>query len=130
MNATTSQRPLGITILAALAILGGISLILGGLGFMGIGFVSSSAEVSAINWVGGGTSLVLGLFQLVFGIGLWRLQPWAWMLGVVVEVLAIANGVWAGIRGESWVNVGLTALIPVIILLYLFSSGVKAAFGR
>ena len=135
-----SQRPTGITILAVLAVIGGLfSLAVGGfMTFLGpmVGNEMAKQAADASAAVYGGAMMILGigllvhgLLQLVAAYGLFTLKGWGWMLAVLVQFLSlILNGlqVFQGQIGG--------AIAPVIIaagiLYYLFRPHVKAAFGR
>ncbi|TMA07329.1 MAG: hypothetical protein E6J94_05270 [Methanobacteriota archaeon] len=111
--APTRSRPIGVTILAVLTILGGVLLLL--LGIVVVAF--SSLLVGVGLPLGFGlTGSVLGAIILIFGIiwiavgsGLLNLRPWAWWLAIIVMVLSIVGSIGSPI----------TAILPGLILLYL-----------
>ena len=111
--APTRSRPIGVTILAVLTILGGVLLLL--LGIVVVAF--SSLLVGVGLPLGFGlTGSVLGAIILIFGIiwiavgsGLLNLRPWAWWLAIIVMVLSIVGSIGSPI----------SALIPGLILVYL-----------
>ena len=136
-----SERPIGVTILAVLAVIGGlINLAFGGfMTFMGPALgaemASQSADTTASYALGGAMAAlgiglaILGLLYLVTAYGLFTLKSWAWMLAVVVQIVsAVANGV-QFINGYAAGSLG-AVLIAIAILFYLFRPHVKAAFGR
>ena len=119
----TAQRPMGITILAVLAIIGGALNLIGSLGLLSLGFGSLLGIIAIL-------ILVLGVAQLAFGYGAWTLQPWAWMLGVAVEgAIIILNIVWI-IAGAPITSVIISMIVAAAILYYLFTPEVKRAFGQ
>ena len=135
-----TQRPTGITILAVLAVIGGLlSLFFGG--FMALIGPGMSVEMATQSddpmapAVGGfmavvGVALLLhGVLQLVTAYGLFTLKGWAWMLAVIVQVFSlVVNGLqlFQGQVGGAVVAI----LIAAGILYYLFRPHVKQAFGR
>ena len=127
-----AQRPMGVTILAVLAIIGGVLGIIGSLVLFGLGGVASTLN----GGVGVQTMLlaILGLVQavlsLAFGIGALSLQPWAWTLGVIAEALSIVLTVVAMIITGIGANYIISLAIAAVILYYLFTPEVKRAFGR
>jgi hypothetical protein len=135
------QRPMGITILAVLAFIGGILGICGGLsGIVGgsfLGGLAASVGASNASALGGLiavysiVALAFAVADLVFGFGAWTLKPWAWMLGMVLFGLNIVFQLVALLAG--WTTFG-AALIPVVIggviIYYLLTPEVKKAFGR
>ncbi len=116
MNA--QQRPNGITVLAVLAGLGGALGALGGL------VILSSSPILGI------VVLALGLLNLAFAYGAWTLKPWAWTLGVALEVISLLGSVVSIVNGASVVNQIISVSVTVTILYYLFRKDIKEAFGR
>ena len=138
------RRPTGVTILAILAILGGIFLLLGGIGliaFAGIlgianltGTPLSSIDVAtaqALFFALGGILLVLGMLYLVVGAGYWGGKGWSWTLGIVVTIISlIIDLVQIVINPVSAVGNAFGIVIAIIILYYLTRQHVKAFFGK
>ncbi len=135
------KRPVGVTILAILAFIGGILGILGGIGSIGAVALLSSTTYAAAGasiphasatylYIIGGLLLVLGVLDIVLGVGLWGLKPWAWTLGVGLQILSlIIDGVQVA-QGASIASEIVGIVISVAVLVYLFTPGVRAAFGR
>jgi uncharacterized membrane protein (DUF2068 family) len=70
-----------------------------------------------------------GVLWILAAIGLWSLRPWAWMLAMVVAGIAIFEAfVYMLTYPGSGVGLGMM-ILPGIIVLYLNSRDVKAAFG-
>lgn len=109
-------RPLGVSVIAVLNWSGGVVMLLGGLATFSLN------PLTAI------FSLVLGVFALWVGYGLWTLQGWAWQTAVILQTLAIVmdfTQVLAGL-GIPWLGL----LINGVVLFYLFSATVKETFQR
>jgi uncharacterized membrane protein HdeD (DUF308 family) len=108
------HRPLGITIIAILAIIAGISSIAVGVPLLvvliGIGFV------------------ILGIVYLAVAYGLWKGKKWAWTITLIVSVISIIIGIASLATG----NVGaiIQIIISAIIIYYLYRPNVKAYFGK
>jgi hypothetical protein len=138
MQGTAStQRPIGVTILAVLAIIGGVLGILGGVLILLGGGIIAASGVEGAGAVGGliivfaVISIVIGVLYLAFGIGAWGLKPWAWMLGVIGAALSILSSLFQVIFLQSdFTSQIVSIVISVIILVYLFTPGVRQAFGR
>lgn len=128
------QRPTGITILAVLAIIGGLLGLCGGLtlfGVGGLGVLGGSAEAGGLGFLFGGMSLLSAVLYLAFGIGAWLLKPWAWILGIIGAAWSILSSVVSLIAGGgSLIGTIIAIIIPAIILWYLFRPEIKQAFGR
>jgi uncharacterized membrane protein (DUF2068 family) len=135
-----SQRPTGITILAVLAVIGGlISLFFGGfVAFLGphvgvemteqTGDAAGSAYGGLMTLMGVGF-LAHGLLQFVTAYGLFTLKRWAWLLAVIMQLVSLVLDGIQGLRGQVSGSV-IAALIAAGILYYLFRPHVKRSFGR
>lgn len=153
---TNTKRPMGVTIIAILIIIGGIVLLIGGITLVGLGALVSisstetiqteagsieSAELSALGMVPlvlGIVLLILGIAYLVVSYGLLKGKGWAWIVTVVVTIIGliiqIISSIMAGSVTSS-VIVGLGSniigiIISGIIIYYMFRPHVKAYFGR
>jgi uncharacterized membrane protein (DUF2068 family) len=126
------QRPTGITVLAILAAIGGVFGILGGLALIGVGtVVASSTGLGGLAAILGLIALAYGILSLVLAYGFWTLQPWAWTLGVGLEVAGIVINVLQYINNTSALGGTIFSIaINAIVLWYLYQPNVKAAFGR
>ena len=137
------QRPLGVTILAILALISGVLVIIGALALFGAGAAlatpsgqgaiagSPNANIAGPAAIGLGlVALVTGLLNFVFGVGALQLRRWAWSLGVVLQLITIVQAVVGIIQGDSLVGEILPIVISAIILFYLFQPRIQAAFGR
>lgn len=130
---TTGHRPTIVTILAALCILGGVLAILGGLlssGVAGLDRAELDPNVAALATNMGIAAIVIGVVQLIVGLGLWNLQGWAWLVGVIVTFLQLGSSGYALLRQTSdWSHVSGIA-VALVILWQLFRPEVRRAFGR
>lgn len=135
-----SERPTGVTILAVLAVIGGlIALFFGGfMAFMGPALgvemtkqtsEAASAAYGALMTGLGVALLVQGLLQLITAYGLFTLKGWAWVLAVILQLFSLAVNGLQLVRGQIGGPV-IAMLIAAGILYYLFRPHVKRAFGR
>jgi hypothetical protein len=110
------SRPLGITIIAIVMVIYGILGIIGGLMLMG---ASATLGIS---------SLILGILELALAWGMWTLQKWAFWAAVIIEILALLNGIFAFTGGNISGGV-IGVVVALIILVYLFADPyVRGAF--
>lgn len=134
------KRPVGITILAVIAIVYGIfNLLLALLGLLGSALLASRVAAAAIKYSAGTlayatiSDAVLGIVFLAFGIGALRLKGWAWTIGIAALVLElvrqIVGVVIQGFTVGTIVRDTVTVVIAVVLLWYLFRPNVRAAFG-
>jgi F0F1-type ATP synthase assembly protein I len=182
------MRPIGVTIIAILTIVGGVILTFGGISLLVFGafftsvpidvFISeqmqqqqqqqqlqlqqpeqqpqqelqNAAELQELARFLGGVGIVIGAIVLAVGIGylvvsygLLKGKGWAWIITVILTIIAIAvqivSGVTASMFDASFVddtNSFVTGIIAQIvgiaingvILYYLYRPNVKAFFGR
>ena len=138
---TGTTRPQGVTILAVLALIGGIFGVIGGLGLMMGGALfggmiggAAGAAVGSMGFIYGIILLGLSIADLAFAYGAWTLKPWAWALGIIA---AIANLLFIGVRvvtgGDimsALVASAISIVIWAVVLYYLTTPNVKTAFGR
>lgn len=137
----SSRRPLGVTIIAVLLIIGGIlGLVLGILALVAAfsashaiivhGHTTIAHIVDTIGVVLGGSSIVLGLLTLLFAWGLWTLKRWAFWLTVIFEAITLLRYALELVQPHaSLVSIITPMIIPVVILIYfLADSHVRRAF--
>jgi len=135
------KRPVGVTILAVIAIIYGIfSLLLALLGLLGSALLASGVAAAAIRYSAGTlayatiSDAVLGILYLAFGIGAFRLKGWAWTTGVAALVLEVVRQIIGvviqGFSAGTIVRDSITIVIGLLLLWYLFRPNVRAAFGK
>ena len=128
------QRPTGITILAVLALVGGVFYLLSALasGFLGGGLAATfvGTGVGGLFALLGIVALVLGIAYLAFAYGAWTLKPWGWILGVAIAVVGLALSLVYVLQGDAITNQLISVVVDIIILYYLNTPDVKKAFGR
>ncbi len=113
-------RPLGITVLAILQLLGAI------LGLLGAGAaILLALALGPLGFI----ALLLAAVMLVFAIigfvlfyGLWNLKGWAWIWTLIINIINILLALFP-------VNV-VSLIIPVIIVVYLLIPSTRAAFKQ
>jgi hypothetical protein len=114
------SRPLGVTIIAILAVIGGIGSVLSGLAIMAI--------IPLLGIIFGGLLIIIGLAYFVVAYGLWKGLNWAWNITLIVSVIGIIVGLGSIVVG----NVGALfhLIVNVIVIYYLYRPNVKAYFGK
>ena len=142
------KRPTGVTILAVLAIIGGVLEIFAALSVIGLlfaalalsgaaaagGAVGGAASVAAAGLVGIFVTIwlgILGVISVIYGVGALGLKPWAWTVGVIwCYVAAISDVVNMFTSRGGIISAIIGILIALAILYYLFTDEVRAAFGK
>jgi|GEM_PF-2004862 hypothetical protein len=108
-SSSSSERPLGILIIAGLQMIGGAILTL-----LSISFFTSLRDFSIF-------FLLLGIFSFIIGLGLLEGKRWAWIIYVIVVALNIL---------VSLSTFNLVSLIYAgLIMWYMFQPHVKRYFG-
>jgi hypothetical protein len=152
------QRPIGVTIIAILTIIGGILLLLSGVALVTLGvFVSvpvntTSASssigaqfISVISAAVGGVLLAIGIGYIVMSYGLIKGKGWAWtitiiliIIGIVIQIVSTSVGsvfTTSSLHNANNVSSGIVGsiigiAINIVILYYLYRPHVKAYFGK
>jgi len=125
------KRPFGVTLLALLAILGGIVGVVHTLQLLHILPVNILGRVQfyTLDWLG---ALMWGLLALIYFWVfrmLWSLDPRGWLFVVAIATINLILAV-VSILGQSTLDAMLPAIVVNgIILLYGLLPGTKAAFG-
>ena len=135
------KRPLALTIIAWMAIIGGGLQILGSLGLVGIGslsiFIGPTGALEGAVLLGWGfpvwTGIVLvllGAVGLVFGLGALAEASWSWMMGIFLYGLNLAVGIALIATLGIQATPVYIALLSAVVLGYLFTAPVRAALGH
>jgi hypothetical protein len=123
--------PILISVLGFFAALAGFGWLFFGLRLLGFDWFGALGDVPAFEHVGlwGWLAILGGILWLAAALGLWSLRPWAWMLAMVVAGFALFEAFLYMIQYPG-TGIGLSAaILPFIIILYLLSADVKAAFS-
>jgi Predicted membrane protein (DUF2127) len=167
------KRPIGVTIISILTIIGGILLVFGGLSLLAFGAFftavpietlttedqqlqpqqpENAAELQALGQFFGSIGVVIGSIVLAVGVGylivsygLLKGKGWAWIVTVILTIIAIITQV-TSVISTSTLTQSLTTDIAVlvsgitahiigiaingVILYYLYRPNVKAFFGK
>ncbi len=135
------KRPLGLTIIAWLAIVGGVLQVLGSLGLVGIGsigiLIGSTSQLTKIALFGidfgiwtGVVLMAFGAIGLVFGMGLLVMKSWSWTLGLILYGLNLVAGLALLFYTGLGATTALVTLVSAIILGYLLSPAAREALGH
>jgi hypothetical protein len=142
------KRPLGVTLLAILEILAGLFSLLASFGLFAIAALINVEEVrqqvsdQLPQWILDNAPVIFGVLGVVFLItaivalvlawGFLKGKRWARIVAIVLVVLGIINTVVQAILlgGTSVLTVGISIIIPVLIVIYLQMPNVKAWFTQ
>jgi len=119
-----SKRPIGVSIIAIVALAGGLLSLYGG------------ASVLAGNATGPFTLaiivVVFGILGLAIGAGFYTGARWAWMAGIIIYIISIGLGIAEIFYGGNVGFVGgiIRILAGIIIPAYLTRRKPKSFFGK
>lgn len=123
--------PILVSVIGFFAMLAGFAWLFFGLRLLGFDWFTVLGDVPAFEQAGlwGWLYIIGGALWIAAALGLWALQPWAWMLAMVVAGLALFEAVLYMIQYPG-TGIGLAmSILPLIIILYLNGRDVKAQFG-
>lgn len=123
--------PILISVIGFFAVMAGFVWLVGGLKAIGFDWFGALGDLSAFENVGiwGWMAVIVGVAWVAAGVGLWGLQPWAWMFANIVAIFALVNAFFLMLQ-YTGSGAGLVqALMPTLILWYLHTAEVKSAFG-
>ena len=135
MKSQVSNRPVGMTIIAVLALVQGIFGVLRtlhwfelGSDFMGRGLLL--LPVLGLLAIGRGIVVaVLAALFAIFSYGLLRQQSWARGLGIFLSIVTLLLVVSVVIQGESPARALVWSIVPVVIIGYLISPSGRQALN-
>jgi len=126
----TKNRPIGVTFIAILAILGAINALIVTLQYLHIlpvyvGQVAfyTFSLIGAFFWV-----LIIFFFLWLFRM-LWEMQPQGWMFAILIAGFTLLFDFIALIGGTSWEVLIAGIIVSALILIYCLLPGTKKAFG-
>ncbi len=123
--------PILIAILGFFAALAGFGYLFFGIQLLGFDWFGALGDLPPFESVGlwGWLAVATGIVWLLVAGGLWALQQWARIFAIVIASFALLE---AGLAFLHFPGTGVgfaMALMPGLILWYLMTAEVKAAFG-
>jgi hypothetical protein len=125
--APSKSRPLGVTILALLLIVGAI-----------LNLISVPTSMFVYGAFYTGYTAIIGVIDLIIGIALFQMIPWSRMAAIIMQLISLLIGLvlsfaLGSIFGGFGVAVMLMAMLPsiviaLIVIIYLMQGSIKAAF--
>jgi hypothetical protein len=133
-----TQRPIGITVISILMIIGGLILIFTGITPLFIGPLisidssSSNYQTSALGFlitIGGLTLVGLGIASLIVSWGLLKGKRWARTITLIISFIAIIIAIISLTSSQDLTHI-ISVIIYGIIICYMFTNKVKLFFGK
>ena len=116
-------RPLGVTIFAVIAFVGGIFGLLGG----AMVLTGSTPEPLWLGYI----VIIFAIIGLALGFGFFKGMSWAWMTGLIIYILSIPLGLYEiSLGGAGTIGGAIRVVVGIIVIYYLMRPQVKAFFGR
>ena len=122
-----ARPPIGIAVLGFFALMAGFAYFLAGLRWTGA-IVFGPVETGNGVALTGMLALVTGIIYVAAGAALMALRPWAWLFAMIVSAFGLFEAVLVVFATGSLAAGFGAALLPGIVLWYLNSDDVKAAF--
>lgn len=123
--------PILVSVLGFFAALAGFGYLFFGLRVLGFDWFGALGDLPQYESVGlwGWLAIAVGISWLLVAFGLWGLQSWARVLAMVIAGISLFEAVLAFFQFPGS-GIGFAmSLMPILILFYLNSREVKAAFG-
>ena len=124
--------PILISVIGFFAALAGFSYLFLGFRILGFDWFGLLGDLPAFNSVGiwGWLAIFVGIIWILVAFGLWALQPWARTVALIVAGISLFEAVLAFFQFTgSGIGFGM-AIMPILILWYLSTAEVKAAFAE
>jgi hypothetical protein len=123
--------PILIAVLGFFAAMAGFGYLFYGLRVIGFDWFGALGDLPALEHAGlwGWLAVIVGIIWLAAAFGLWALQPWARLFAIVIAGISLFEAVLAMFSAPGF-GIGLgMAIMPLLILWYLNTAEVKAAFS-
>ena len=129
------RRPRGLTLVAALALLQGVLGLLRSFDIVRFGVNLTGQGVLLLPMLGiltaarGGLVAIIALLYLVFAVGALRQDAWSWWVGLAAALLNGLLVVNTMVQGASIPLSLLWAVVPLVLVSYLFAPAGRRALG-
>ncbi|MHA1754773.1 MAG: hypothetical protein ACTSYR_04580 [Candidatus Odinarchaeia archaeon] len=106
------KAPLGVIIIAVIMLIGGIFDIIAGISNLTFSVMFPMPWLTGLEIISGIILVLWGVIMLIAAFALMRLEYWAWLLVVIVNILNV-------VFGAVFFNM-ITLVISIIVLIYMF----------
>ncbi len=113
------KMPLGVKIIALLNLIIGFAFLIGGVELLFSG-VSGQSLIF----------IVASIPSLLVGFSFYKGKQWGWIFAIVAYTVGIITSLIASALGSDAVGGTVGIIIPILIVVYLTMSHVRAYFGR
>ncbi len=126
-SAPAKSRPLGVTILAILLILGAV-----------LNLIGTPGNLLLYGALFGGYYVLMAVINLIIGIALFQMIPWSRMAAIIMQIIGLLLGLVLSVAigsllGGIFMSLMLITMVPsiiisLIVIIYLMQGSIKAAF--
>jgi hypothetical protein len=127
------KRPLGVTIVAALAIISGAFDVIGGIVLFVLGSDAEAAEAfggSALLITAAITAILLGVTMVIIAFGLLRGNAISRIAATVVQAFSLVMSIWLAITQPSTLGTELPSALLAVAVLVLLWTGEATRYFR
>jgi hypothetical protein len=125
------SRPMGVIVIAIVLLLGVVVNFAAAADLLGFAGARTVAERGAIAVPVGWLLVIAGVLSIPAAYGVFAMTSWGWALAVGLNVMAFVQNALMYLNDASvLVAMVVTAIVPALILWYLFRPHIRAAFGR
>ena len=124
--------PILVSVLGFFGVIAGLYWLYLGLRVLGFDWFGILGDLGRFEQSGlwGWLAIGAGIAWLAASFGLWSLQPWAWLFTIIVAGFALFEAFLWFLEAPG-TGVGFaSAIMPLIIILYMNSREVRSAFGQ
>ena len=123
-------RPVGVVIVAAVFVLGAVMNLVAALDLLGFAGSAPGAVRGDLAVPVGWLLLIAAALSLPAAYGVFAMTSWGWFLGVGLHAMAFVQNLLMYLNDNSLlVGMVVTAIVPALILWYLFRPSVRALFA-
>ena len=124
-------RPMGVIVIAIVFLLGVVLNFVSAVDLLGFAGTRPVAERGALAVPVGWLLMISAALSIPTAYGVFAMTSWGWALAVGMSVVAFVQNALMALNDPSvLVGMVVTAVVPGLILWYLFRPHIKAAFGR
>jgi hypothetical protein len=124
--------PILVSVLGFFGAMAGFYWLVVGFRILGFDWFGLLGDLPAFEQSGlwGWLAVAGGIAWLLAAFGLWALQPWAWLFTVIMAGLSLFEAfLWMIEYPGSGIGLA-AAIMPLLIIWYMNTREVKAAFGK
>ncbi len=124
--------PILVAVIGFFAALAGFGYLFFGLRVLGFDWFGALGDLPVFEHLGlwGWLAIITGIVWLLAAFGLWALQPWARVFTLIIAGFALFEAVLAMFQFPGSGTGFAMAILPVVIIWYMSSADVKAAFSE